>query len=284
MKRFVRACALVPAVVLSVGCESDVKPVGDALAEDSTLALAVMGARPDSLVDVTEVSDSAFAVTEMADVPEDQTPAPRVVAAHPPARSTPPTVTPSARPRASAEQQRVSTRTKSVPERASRVRAVRQTEPRRIASRIRQQRESPAIASRIPTRRESLASAARVVPSRGWLLLPAGADIELEAERQICNSSVGEAFQATVAEDVVVANGVIIPEGAVAYGEVVSGTGIQPVLALDWISFGGRMYEVNTRVTHTDTKRRSRSYCVPDGGRIVAELTAPLRVVLAGSW
>ena len=262
MKTIVRAFALMPAITLLIACQSDVKPVGDALAEDSTLALAVLGARPDSVDDIVDLTD-------MPQDPATDSP-PRVAEVTP---SAAPAVAPVVEPARRMSPRRVAPKAQTVQARPVSSRTVsRRTVQSRPANRSRSVRASqPAQPSQT----------VQVVASRGWLLLPAGSEIELESEQRICNANSGDGFEAVVAEDVVMANGVIIPEGAVARGTVVSGSGIQPVVDVAWITFGGHMYEVNSRVTHVDSKRsRSKSYCIPDGGRIIAELTSPLRVRL----
>ena len=263
MKRIVRTFFLVPAAAALVACQSDVKPVGDALAEDSTLALAVLGARPDSGTDIVDLTDLSQDSVESPTIPGD--------------REAPEVATPS---RMATQPQPEVLPPKRVAKRSGRGSTL-SVKSRPVARRSVQSRPVKRVFATRPSERGSSTPKVPVIAGRAWLLLPVGSEIALEADEQICNSDSGDGFEALVSEDVVMANGVIIPEGAVARGVVVSGSGIQPVLAVEWITFAGRMYEVNTRVTHADAKRSSsRSYCVPEGGRIVAELTTPLRVRL----
>ena len=262
MKTIVRAFALVPAISLLIACESDVKPVGDALAEDSTLALAVLGARPDSVEDIVDLTD-------MPQEPETYSSSP--------ATEVTPRVAPTVAPVVEAVRRAPSTRVAP----KTQVNRARAVSARTVSRRPVQSRSASRTVSARGSQSASRSQNVQVVASRGWLLLPAGSEIELESEQQICNADSGDGFEAVVAEDVIMANGVMIPEGAIARGAVVAGSGNQPVLDVEWITFGGRMYQVNTRVTHVDSKRtRSKSYCIPDGGRIIAELTSPLRIRL----
>ena len=165
-------------------------------------------------------------------------------------------------------------------------------------------------------------------------MIPAGAELEFEADGQICSS--GDAFEATLSEGVLIGDGTVIPGGASAKGAVVTTASrsqtVRPEMSIDWLTFDGRTYKVSTRVTSATTKKvRTRSArtsattvaagagigaaaggmigrdagsaiigaaggaiagavagrkgatyasCVPDGGRIVAELTKPLRVLM----
>jgi hypothetical protein len=253
-----RGCALFGFLVTA--CESDVTSTGgDVLAEDSTLALEVFGARPDSVAGFDET------VVEVESLEPD---APAVVTSNSvPAATQVPVIRPTASVRETAKTAKPAISRSAGNTAIRRPRVTASSRPRRAESRVR------------TTDRVAVAS-------RGWLVLPAGAQIELESEQQLCSRDAGDGFEATVSSDVIAANGVIIPDGASARGEILSTDAAEPTMRIQWITFGGRMYEVSTRVTHADTKRvRTRSSeakmsCVPDGGRIVAELTRPLRVAL----
>ncbi len=175
-----------------------------------------------------------------------------------------------------------------------------------------------------------------------WLIVPAGSQLELQADQRICTnaSNVGDGFDATLAASVIRANGTVIPGGAAARGEVLSLAGVtvrngksEIGMRIESLTFNGRTYPVSSRVTYAEVKKvrtgsrggkagkiaagagvgavlgqvlgrdakatvigaaggaitgavmagRSGSYaqCVPDGGRITAELTEPLRVQMS---
>lgn len=253
-----RRCALFAFV--ATACQSDVTAKGgDVLAQDSTLALEVFGARPDSgagfddaVVEVESFEPAAAEVAASSSVT---------------AATRAPVVRPSVRTARTVEATKPAISRSAPNTGIRRPREVASSRPRRVESRVR------------TTDRVAVAG-------RGWLVLPAGAQIELESEQQLCSRDAGDGFEATVSSDVIAANGVIIPDGASARGEILSTDTAEPTMRIQWITFGGRMYEVSTRVTRADTKRvRARSggakmSCVPDGGRIVAELTRPLRIAL----
>jgi hypothetical protein len=347
MNNSVRLITLAGFAVALAGCESDVKPVGDALAQDSTLALEVFGARPDS---ATDLGDTANAELDSSTIATSQ-PASEAELSAP--------ITPAATV-ASSQSPRVETsapsprRASAAPARRNSSRRVAESPSRRTASRstaVVTRRSSSATSGRVATssRRDagearvntgtssSIASAQPVAPSRGWLILPAGAVLEFEAGRQICANTSDDAFDATLSEDVVRADGVVVPDGTAARGSIIAnttGSGTKPGVTIEWLTFNGRMYAVKTRVTETDTKnvrtrtgtrnttkvaagaatgaaiggiigrdakgaligaaggaiagavagaRTPRTYtsCIPDGGRIVAELTEPLRIALS---
>lgn len=246
----------------TLACQSDVKPVGDVLAHDSTLALEVYGARPDTIVDVVD-----------ADIPLIETP---VAATAPLSVEAGPVTVPA--------------RVEPAPVRTAQARRTvesspaKKNQPRRIAMNASNTKRAVTTTRRIAT-----TAPAEVVASRAWLVLPAGTKLEFEADRQAC-SNTGDGLVATLSEPVVRAGGTIVPAGASARGEIIpvsdgsdSGLGMK----IQWLTFGGRAYAVKTRVTDAETRQArerstdgSRARCIPDGGRIAAELTQPLRVLL----
>ena len=246
----------------TLACQSDVKPVGDVLAHDSTLALEVYGARPDTIVDVVD-----------ADIPLIETP----VAATAPLPVEAGLVTIPARiepaPVRTAQARRTAASTPA-----------KKNQPRRIAMNASNTKRAVTT-----TRRVATTAQAEVVPSRAWLVLPAGTKLEFEADRQVC-SNTGDGLVATLSEPVVRAGGTIVPAGASARGELIpanDGSDSGVAMKIEWLTFGGRAYAVKTRVTDADTRRArerstdgSRARCIPDGGRFAAELTQPLRVLL----
>ena len=350
MNRSTRTIALFAGLALagaSAACGNDVAPVADALAQDSTLALQVLGANQDTdlsttLGDTTSTVDSAGVVATTVEnapaVPDPAVPAP-----------------------AASEPERVAT----VPDRA----ADREAPPRRarrqvqgnrtVSQRARRQRASREAQRSRTVRNASVASATSAstasgttepgraparesAPSRMWLIVPAGSQLELQADQRICTnaSNVGDGFDATLAASVIRANGTVIPGGAAARGEVLSLAGVtgrngksEIGMRIESLTFNGRTYPVSSRVTYAEVKKvrtgsrggkagkiaagagvgavlgqvlgrdakatvigaaggaitgavmagRSGSYaqCVPDGGRITAELTEPLRVQMS---
>lgn len=245
----------------SVACQSDVKPVGDVLAHDSTLSLEVYGARPDS-VDIVDADVDLFdtAVVATTATPVEATPA-----------RAPSTVEPTPSPARPAPARRVASTPRTNP-------------PRAVATTASNTRTRPVAT----TTRASAPAPAEVVPSRAWLVLPAGTRLAFQANSQVCTNN-GGTFAATLAEPVVRAGGTIVPAGATARGEIVaneeSNSGV--AMQVQWLTFDGRAYAVKTRVTDVDTRRArerssdgSRASCIPRGGRIAAELTQPLRVLL----
>lgn len=173
---------------------------------------------------------------------------------------------------------------------------------------------------------------------RGSAVLPAGSELAFEVNHRICanTSNVGDEFSARLARGVVGPLGTVIPEGAIANGEISSltkkGERIAIGLRIESITVDGTTYPVSSQVTYTEVDRvRTRSRggsagktaagagigallghviggstqsmvigaaggavagavtsarssgfdeCVPDGGRITAELTQPLKVRL----
>ena len=104
----------------------------------------------------------------------------------------------------------------------------------------------------------SIASAPATTTGRGWLVLPAGSELEFEVDQQICSAN-GSDFNATLAESVVRANGTVIPDGAAARGAIVSlasaNSTAAPQLRIESLTFDGNTYAVATRVTRADMKK-----------------------------
>ncbi len=340
MNRPLRTIALAPFAAFAIalaGCESDIKPVGDALAQDSTLALEVLGARPDSATDLGDTANAELDSPMIASsrpsgepimpvAPIEAAPAP-VERPASPARSE----TVNSGPRVASGRVATSTARKTSPR-------SRATATTRTASSTSGRSPASSIgASTSRVRSTTPMTVQPVIPSRAWLILPAGAVLEFEAGQQICANTSADSFDATLSEDVIRADGIIVPDGAAARGSIIAntaGSDTTPGITIEWLTFNGRMYAVKTRVTETDTKnvrtrtgtrnttkvaagaatgaaiggivardakgaligaaggaiagaiagsRTPRTYtsCIPDGGRIVAELTEPLRIALS---
>ena len=322
------ACPALIALVLTA-CQSDVKPVADALAQDSTLALDVLSANQDTAL-AADYGDRATEIdariaaglplhVPAAAAPEVSEPQRGVsiparvvqnddapISVRPPVRRSNPSVR---RARSSAQS----------PQPVRTVNAQRPTvDSRRVTANG--QRTTSLISS----------------PSRAWLILPAGSELELEAGQRICSNTAmaGDVFNATLTESVMRANGTIIPEGSSARAEVTSvgpDANSKMSMRIQSLLIGGRTYQVSSRVTYAELKKvRSGSgsaakvatgaaagavlgqvlgrntkstvigaaggaatgavlagrsgrvaQCLPDGGRITAELTEPLRILLS---
>jgi hypothetical protein len=328
-------------VLATTACDSDVKPVGDVLATDSTLALEVFGAKPDSATDIGDTAESG--APEAADATAPSTvPADLAVTPAPAGPVTPTVTEPAATERRTIARPASRTTSRVASTRRTR-RQVAASTTRRATSRTRAATSarstvsagsSSAASTGTGASTNSGTSTVATVPSRGWLVIPVGAELEFEADGQICSN--GDAFEATLSEGVLIGDGTVIPGGASAKGAIVTTASndraATPEMSIDWITFDGRTYKVSTRVTSATTKkirtrgartsattvaagagigaaaggmlgrdagstiigaasgaiagavagRKGATYdrCVPDGGRIVAELTKPLRVLM----
>ena len=312
--RIVACPAVIALAFVFTACQSDVKPVADALAQDSTLALDILSANQDSALvmdsgDIAEQIDLTVASGLPLSVPASS--APTVVE---PQRDTSPPARIARNDRAP-----VRVRTRPSPRAVETVNSQRSTvDSRRVTANG--QRTTSLISS----------------PSRAWLILPVGSELELEAGQRICSNTAmaGDVFNATLTESVMRANGTIIPEGSSARGEVTSvgpDANSKMAMRIQSLLIGGRTYQVSSRVTYAEVKRvRSGSgraakvatgaaagavlgqvlgrntkstvigaaggavsgavlasrggrvaQCLPDGGRITAELTEPLRILLS---
>jgi hypothetical protein len=295
------------------GCGDDSKPVGDVLAEDSTLAREVMMANRDSLathVDTAEtkldVPESAATQPAVAASPRIETPSPAEVAA--PVNEAP----------------------------VRRVAAGSHTRSRRSA-RIMSSSAGKRTVSARTSMRSTTTNTVRIKPEattrmRSSALIPAGSELVLAANQRVCASMsrVGDEFQVRVAEDVGGPIGVVIPKGTLATAQIAS---VRNDFDLDIasITFAGHTYPIESDVTSTEVEKvraKSRKQatpviagaglgaamggvigrdvksavigaaggalagalasrqtyrkdrCVPEGGRITTTLTEPLKIAL----
>lgn len=327
-------------IFLFTACDAKPKPVADVLARDSTLALEIFGANLDSLSS-PGLGDTSSVSTEIAAAETSTEPAIPAPISQAERGVTPPATVARIEGTGSTARRPIArTLARSRGDRRN-ARVVR-SEARRSSARserIRTGTMTVSTAGRTRTQRNRTERVAAMrTPSRAWLVLPSGSELELESGERICTntSNVGDVFDATLSEPVIRANGTVIPSGAVARGEVTSvnpGVGKKGEIAINIqsITFDGRTYPLSSRVTHADVKRirtgsrsagkvaagagvgailgqaigrdargtvigatggaaagavlagRGRTYsqCVPDGGRITAELVQPLRIQMS---
>ena len=299
------ALTLGTAVTLT-GCADDSRPVGDVLAQDSTLAREVMMANRDSLATVIDTAEAQFEVA--AGAPEPVSASPRIE-------------TPLAAP------------VRSAPVIRSTSRRIAAASPARARRRSSRPAQSRAAASRTVSERVTArASSPAETRMRSSALIPAGSELVLASGQRVCASMsrVGDEFQVRVAEDVIGPIGVVIPKGTVATAQIAS---VRKDFNLDIASltFGGHTYPIGSDATFTEVdKVRTKSgkqaapvvagaglgaamggvigrdvksavigaaggalagalasrqtyrtdRCVPEGGRITTTLTEPLKIAL----
>ena len=253
------------------GCRES-QPAADILAEDSSLAVAVLSANQDTLA----LADADTLSIEPISAPIAAPVSAGIATAEKPEV---------AAPAASRDRSSRSSLTASK-------RSVRKSNNSGV---VRTARQSGSI-SRNPER--LVAVSGRRVPSptrtpmRATAMIPAGSELIFSASEKVCaaNATVGDRFNAETAEDLIGPLGVVIPKGALASGEIVSrGNNKQDaVLRIQSLTVRGRTYSMSSETTDAQldnirtgkgrTKRVDR--CVPAGGRINARLTEPLRVSL----
>jgi hypothetical protein len=125
-----------------------------------------------------------------------------------------------------------------------------------------------------------------VTPQRTRLAtVPAGTQLAVESTRRICvnTSRVGEQFNARLARSLTLRSGVTLPRGSRVKGKVTSLFG--PLgeerlqVAINSVAVGGKSYAVRSEVTDIELDRTpGADRCIPDDGRIIARLTAPLKI------
>ena len=115
----------------------------------------------------------------------------------------------------------------------------------------------------------------------------AGSLLSLVAGDQQCVSGapVGETFSMRLAEPLRGSNGVVIPKGARANAEITSmsewgaGAGVR----VKSVHFDGRSYPLESGVGYIALESRKGRTCIPERGRIDAEIKQPLTVVASNS-
>lgn len=267
MNTAVRKFALAFATTVSLAaCSEDSKPVGDVLAEDSTLALEVMSANRDSLAlptDDTALSGSPVASTEPVASPPVE---PLTVAAAP-APIVEPRSAPSAENRPAPARSRStrsvanrSTSTRSTASRSARARASRTQSTRQVARTTARTTRSQVSAGNSGTGR--VAATKSTTPSRtasrmrGSALIPVGSEFVLAADQRVCQSmsKVGDTFNAHIAEDVVGPIGVVIPKGTAVTAHV-SSVRNDMDFDIESLTFAGRTYSVGSDVTYAGVEK-----------------------------
>lgn len=252
-----------------VAC-NDTKPstVADALAQDSTLMLEVMLANQDSAANAME--DDSLPLSErdesLAAQPE---PAPATMIA----------------PAATAPTPRPEPVVRQAPTRAV---AVQPTQRRAVAPLPRKTAPRQTVTRTVSNTRTTRPAATRPpAVLRSTVTVPVGTQLALESSRRICvnSSNIGDRFSARTTENLIGPLGTVIPRGATATAVVSSLTGSRGeeriALEIRSISVNGRVYSLSSSITEIELdRRRGAERCLPDDGRIVAELTQPLRLRL----
>ena len=97
------------------------------------------------------------------------------------------------------------------------------------------------------------------------------------------NRACGNTFSARVVNSIRGSNGVTIPSGSIATGEILSadkwGAGLS--VRVRSVRVNGKSYPVNSRATYI-MPARGEEPCVPGGARIEVETRAPLRLAMSG--
>jgi hypothetical protein len=109
-------------------------------------------------------------------------------------------------------------------------------------------------------------------PRRNFKLVPTGSSLSLASDRKICTntSKVGQQFETRLTKDVMGSDGVLIPEGTVATGEIASIGNSDPGIAVNIssLTFGGRTYPVTSQVIYAEVDRVQTS-SNGNGGKIL---------------
>ena len=242
MKPVLRTLALTLGTAATLaGCADDSKPIGDVLAEDSTLAREVMMANRDSLATVVDTAEAAL------DVPESPATEPAPVAALPRPETPPPA--------------QVALPVSEAPSPSRRVAAANPTGARRrsarsISSPSRRRTVSARTSAPSTTTNTASIRPGTTTRMRSSALIPAGSELVLASGQRVCASMsrVGDAFQVRVAEDVVGPIGVVIPKGTLATAQISS---VRNDFDLDIASltFAGHTYPIGSDVTFTEVEK-----------------------------
>jgi len=221
-----RTLALAIGTCTIAACSKDSKPMADVLAEDSTLALEVMSAHGDSLI---QESDTA---TTVATTPPDIAPP---AASEPQPKSAP---------------KLAESRTETPPIRRTRTQSRRVT----VSNVVRRTPRNPVSRAAVEESRKS-----NRTPMRASASIPAGTELSLNAGQRICTSMsrVGDTFTATLADDLVGPIGVVIPKGTVATASIAS-LGKNLDLDVRSLAFAGHTYSIASDVTYTEVERVKR--------------------------
>ena len=268
-----RKFALTIAVAVSIttlgACRDDTsKPVGDVLAQDSTLDLAVMTAGGDSAGQAS--SDTPVAMMSTPVATSQSAPAPRrvpaPVAVKPTATVRQVAVAPAARRMSRPVAARKAARARRRATRLIRSEASRsETQSTRVSTVYRRpaktsSRSSSSVAA---ASEPALSPGNTVVYSKPETItratsavIPSGSSLSLVTDSRICTSSakVGDRFNARLTKQVVGPSGVMIPEGNLATGEIISlpGDDSRMRVSIRSIEYNGRSYAVGSQTSYTD--------------------------------
>lgn len=335
---------LVGLLIATAACDDKSKITEDVLAQDSTLALSVMNANHDSLTTLSG-DDSLTAAIKSGIIA-----GPATAAAETPSRT--PIQKPALKVESGSTRRIASTsapaRVTSTQRSSSRVRStvqtVANTSTRRAAKVSRRSARTVIARSTEPTvtrpERETRTADRTTTSARVNALIPAGSNIELTSDDQVCSStsSVGDTFTTRVAENIVGPYGILIPKGSIATAEVFTkqndsrtNSDADVGVRIQSVTVSGRTYPIESLVTSSDVTKVRRAHndagkviagagvgavlgrvlgrdtrstvigavggaaagavvarqtaktesCIPDGGRITAKLTEPLRVAIS---
>ena len=246
--------SIVPAVIFAfaaLACDSDTS-VGttDTAADDQALVLSVMSARGDTL---TAAIEEVRADPNSADVIIQQSPQKRVQPAAP--ASVPAASVAAAPPTSPAPRQQ---QTESPPPAVSVTRVAEEPAPAQRSRPADDDRPEPAPKRRVAARTGIISS---------------GSPLAVFTNQKVC----GRTFRAVVSHTVRGTNGVVIPAGAQASGEVMSvdkwGAGIG--VRVTSVRFDGNSYPVSSRTSYVLPESGG---CIPAQARIDVETKESLRV------
>ncbi len=265
-RRFALSIGFVMSAALGACNDDTSKPVGDVLAQDSSLNLAVLSATGDTAN--SRADQSVAMMTAPTTMQSSSTPA-RPAAASPV----------SARSRVAANQTPVSSSSisrarslQSGPRKEARARTSARLASRRSVSRVEQpvRRTNSRHASHVSATRSAQVPAVSETSSGNTVsytpraasasaaVIPVGSSLSLVTNAQICTSSarVGDHFSARLVKDVVAPSGLVIPAGTSATGEIVSlpGNDSRMRVGIQSIDFDGRSYPVGSQVSYTDVQ------------------------------
>ncbi|MEO8576309.1 MAG: glycine zipper 2TM domain-containing protein [Gemmatimonadales bacterium] len=273
-----------------VGACNSAKPTADILAEDSSLAVAVMTANQDtlSLADADTLSIAPVTAPIVSERPSrvssvearDRSVAPASVSVSSPA---PKRLTPR---RVRRSSQIASTRSVSRSSNPG-VRRTPRRERVRVAPESRTVNSNPVQPVTATNRSVFPDNTSRM---RATATLPAGSELVLSASERVCSATgtVGDRFIAETAEDVVGPLGVVIPRGSVASGVIVSRSTnpkrSDAVLRIQSLTVRGRTYDVASEVTNMQLDNvRTGSKAAPTNVIVGAGLGAILGRVIGGN-
>lgn len=266
-----RSLALVIGFLISTAalgaCNDDTsKPVGDVLAQDSSLNLAVLSATGDTAI--PGLDQSVAMMTTPTTVQSSPAPAQQTAAAPVAARSrataTPTSVnsTRVSRPRnaqsgsVNKARTRRSARLASSRSVSSVERPVRRTTSRR-ASRVGVTQPAQVATEPETSPGNTITYTPRAARTSA-AVIPVGSSLSLVTNAQICTSSarVGDRFSARLVKDVIAPSGLVIPAGTSATGEIISlpGNDSRMRVGIQSIDFDGRSYPVGSQVSYTDVQ------------------------------